>query len=361
VRPLLRPFSATGRSSRAGTHRAYSKRVDETYIADKHDPAPAMSVVADLARALVETRNDLAQILRVLESTQLPVELGEYVDRFDVRARLITHLTTTQVAIDEQASTKSCAELASIAAVSALKLISERATVALDRERITRFQDELIRIVGHDLRAPLGAIEVGIEMLANASDSTVAIARISSFTKRLSRIVDHVVDLTRARLGGGIPLARTHTRLAPLVTYVVREVAAAHPQHHIELVDVEDVRGIWDEDRIAQVLRALLTNAAQYGRERGTVEISVKSHPDAAATITVRNELQGAPLPAAALATMFDAYRRGSDDAHIGTGIGLSLFLAQQIVRAHRGSISVESSPLGTTFHVVLPDAMVTP
>jgi phosphoserine phosphatase RsbU/P len=240
-------------------------------------------------------------------------------------------------------------------------LAQVRATAALERERVTRFQNELIRIVGHDLRAPLGAIEVGIEMLANASDSTVAIARISSFTKRLTRIVDHVVDLTRARLGGGIPLARSHTRLAPLVMYVAREVAAAHPQHDIALADVDDVRGTWDEDRIAQVVRALLTNATQYGRERGTVAVAVKSHTDGAATITVRNELQGEPLPATALATMFDAYRRGCDDAHIGTGIGLSLFLAQQIVHAHRGSISVESSPVGTAFHVVLPDAVATP
>ncbi|HEY5927671.1 MAG TPA: HAMP domain-containing sensor histidine kinase [Kofleriaceae bacterium] len=235
------------------------------------------------------------------------------------------------------------------------------ATEALIAERaaVSRFHDELIRIVGHDLRAPLGAIEVGIEMLATASDSAVAIARISSFTRRLTRIVDHVVDLTRARLGGGIPLARSYTRLVPLVTDVVREVAAAHPQHEIVIVDIEDLRGSWDAERIAQVVRALLTNAAQYGRERGTVEVDAKSHPDGEATITVHNELQGTPLPAAALATMFDAYRRGSDDAHIGTGIGLSLFLAQQIVRAHRGSISVESSPAGTAFHVVLPGAEV--
>jgi signal transduction histidine kinase len=229
---------------------------------------------------------------------------------------------------------------------------------ALDGESVTRFHDELVRIVGHDLRAPLGAIEVGIEMLASASDSAVAIARISSFTKRLSRIIDHVVDLTRARLGGGIPLVRSHTRLVPLVTAVVREVAAAHPQHQIRFMDVADVRGNWDEDRIAQVVRALLTNAAQYGRERGIVTIDVRSHSDGAATISVHNELQGMPLPAAALATMFDAYRRGADDAHIGTGIGLSLFLAQHIVHAHHGSINVESSPAGTDFRVVLPGAV---
>ena len=230
-------------------------------------------------------------------------------------------------------------------------LISERAAVA-------RFHDELIRIVGHDLRAPLGAIEVSIEMLATASDSAVATARISSFTRRLSRIVDHVVDLTRARLGGGIPLARTYTRLVPLITGVVREVAAAHPQHQIVIVHLDDVRAFWDQERIAQVVRTLLTNAAQYGRECGTVEVDARSHADGEATITVHNELQGMPLAAEALATMFDAYRRGSDDAHIGTGIGLSLFLAQQIVHAHRGSISVESSPAGTSFHVVLPDVV---
>jgi signal transduction histidine kinase len=271
--------------------------VDETYIADEAGQARSVSAIADLSRALLEAREEL---------------------------------------------------------------IAERAGVALERERVARFHDELIRIVGHDLRAPLGAIEVGIEMVANASDTTIAIARISSFTKRLSRIADHVVDLTRVRLGAGIPLARTHTRLATLVAYVVREVAAAYPQHRVVLEVAEDVRGSWDEDRIAQVVRALVTNAAQYGRERGAVGVEVKSHADGAATIAVHNELQGMPLSDAAIATMFDAYRRGSDDAHIGTGVGLSLFLAQQIVRAHRGSISVESSSAGTVFHVVLPGAVVT-
>jgi signal transduction histidine kinase len=243
----------------------------------------------------------------------------------------------------------------------ALALDEARHDLELDRERVARFQDELIRIVGHDLRAPLGGIEVSIEMLANASDPTVAIARIASFTKRLNRIVDHVVDLTRARLGGGIPLARCHTRLAPLIKHVVREVATAHPRYQIVIVGIGDVRGIWDEDRIAQVVHALLTNAVQYGREYGVVEVDMKAHTDGAATISVRNELQGVPVPEAALATMFDAYRRGCDDAHIGTGIGLSLYLAQQIMRAHQGTISVESSPAGTAFHVVLPGGTVTP
>jgi signal transduction histidine kinase len=98
----------------------------------------------------------------------------------------------------------------------------------------------------------------------------------------------------------------------------------------------------------------------QYGRARGTVEVEV-SHDDGAATITVRNELQGLPVSPAALATMFDAYRRGSDDEHIGTGVGLSLYLAQQIMRAHGGAITVESSPSGTAFHAVLPGGALIP
>jgi signal transduction histidine kinase len=58
---------------------------------------------------------------------------------------------------------------------------------------------------------------------------------------------------------------------------------------------------------------------------------------------------------------MFDAYRRGSDDEHIGTGVGLSLYLAQQIMRAHGGAITVESSPSGTAFHAVLPGGALIP
>ena len=381
-----------------------------------------MSSIGQLARALVEARHDLDQILRALASTltdtlcdacaiwlpegtaartpyrtdprdqllariarvpadgvhsfdtakqaraQLPTEYCEYVDRFSLRGLLITSLTTTPrgtviatrdgnslpFTAQERAAIQACVELASIAADGALQVTAERAAVAAERERITRFQHELIRIVGHDLRAPLGAIVIGTELLATASDPAVAIARIVSFTKRLSRIVDHVVDLTRTRLGGGIPLARCDTRLAPLLKSAVAEIAAANPQHRIALAGVEEVRGLWDQDRIEQVVVALLSNAVQYGRERGTVEVEL-SHDGGAVTITVHNELQGRPVSPAALATMFDAYRRGSDDEHIGTGIGLSLYLAQQIMRAHGGTITVESSPSGTAFHVVLP------
>jgi signal transduction histidine kinase len=173
----------------------------------------------------------------------------------------------------------------------------------------------------------------------------------------MTRIIDQLLDLTRARLGGTIPLARCPTRLLPLVKSLLEALVISHPGCRFELVTPADLKGGGDSDRIAQVLANVLSNAAQFGMEGAPIKVGLSSS-EGTAKITIHNELRGNPIPVEVLVTLFEPYRRGWDREHVGTGLGLGLYIAHEIVRVHRGTITVESLRSGTTFEISLPEAI---
>jgi K+-sensing histidine kinase KdpD len=231
-----------------------------------------------------------------------------------------------------------CIAYASLAAESAIRLEVERSQVRAERERTTQFRHEILGVVGHDLRGPLGAILIAMEMLAveNTGD-TMAVRRVISFAKRMTRIVERVLDLTRLRLGNGIPLALSPARLLPLLESTIAALAAAHPASSFELCGTTDARGTWDTERLAQVLECILTNAAQHGRESGKIRIDV-AQSDHATTVTVHNEL-----------------RDGASLATDPFGPGINLQIANAIMRGHGGTITTECSDSGTNVEIALP------
>lgn len=262
---------------------------------------------------------------------------------------------------EDLAAIETCIEYASLAAESALQLERERNASRTERERTAQFQQEMLGIVGHDLRAPLGAILISTEILAadrkDDPSASHAITRIVSFANRMGRMVDQLLDLTRARLGGQIALARTQIRLLPILKSVIEDLTVTHAGSHFELV-ADDVKGIWDSDRLEQVMSNVLRNAVQFGLEGATINVRV-THEDGATKIAVHNAIRDQPIPPETLATLFEPYRRGWDREHVGTGLGLGLYIAHEIVRAHGGTIAAESSQSGTTLHVVLPDPAI--
>jgi sigma-B regulation protein RsbU (phosphoserine phosphatase) len=263
---------------------------------------------------------------------------------------------------DDIATIVTCIGYAKLAVESTLRYdaeqLAERAVNA-ERERIARFQQEMLAIVGHDLRTPLEAILIGTELLAadlqHEPACAYVVTRIESSAKRMTRMVDQLLDMTRARLGNGIPLVRRRTRLLPLIKSVIAELALAHTGARFEVVAVADVVGLWDPDRLGQVATNLISNAMQYGPEGGPIIVGVTCK-DGLATIAVHNQFRSKPIPPEALSTLFDPYRRG-DHPHNARGLGLGLYIVHEIVKAHGGTIDVESLPSGTTFRVVLPDA----
>src|SRR5205814_2287794 len=124
------------------------------------------------------------------------------------------------------------------------------ANAALEHERTAQFYDDMMGIVGHDLRAPLAAIMIATEMLMSQhkDDRSVAdvVTRIASFAKRMTRMVDQLLDVTRARLAGGIPLARRKTRLGPLIEAAIAELALSYPGTQVSLLGTAELKGLWD-------------------------------------------------------------------------------------------------------------------
>jgi len=216
------------------------------------------------------------------------------------------------------------------------------------------YRDQFIGILSHDLRSPLSAIAAGAALLAaSANDdqrqARVA-ARILTSAERMERMIGDLLDLTRTRLGGAIPLKRARMDLGQLCEEVLLEVRTAHPDAAVHFSASGDLTGEWDSDRLAQVVSNLLGNAIQHGSPG---PITVAAH-DASGNVTLSVHNRGNPIPPAAQTSLFEPLARG--DA-AGTGsIGLGLFIARAIVTAHGGEIGVRSEEgSGTTFEVVLP------
>lgn len=243
--------------------------------------------------------------------------------------------------------------------ITTIEDVSEARAFAAERERYAQYQEQMLGIVGHDLRNPLSAILAGTEAIGIHAASIPAVkplvGRIVGSVKRMARIVDQLHDVTRARLGGGIPLALVEIDLGALAQSVIEELQLATPSAVIQLERRGDLRGVWDADRLAQVLSNLASNALQYGRAGSPVVIALIGEPSTL-TVTVRNEVRDAPIPAERLALLFEPYRRGHEGAHRPAGLGLGLYIVHELVRAHHGTIRATSSlEGGTVFVVQLP------
>jgi sigma-B regulation protein RsbU (phosphoserine phosphatase) len=217
----------------------------------------------------------------------------------------------------------------------------------------------MLAIVGHDLRNPLSAFVTGVEILGQTvppdSSTGKLVKRLDSSAQRMTRMVEQLLDVTRTRLGTGIPVARRHVELGPLVGGVVEELALAYPNAQLEFsATTEVIASAWDPDRIAQVISNLISNAIQYGRPDTPIVIELGSTPTAA-ILSISNQLRGEPIPADQLASLFEPYRRGADRAQQSGGLGLGLYIVREVVRAHGGTVDATSTVEGTTFCVRLP------
>lgn len=222
---------------------------------------------------------------------------------------------------------------------------------------IEKTRDQFLAILGHDLRNPLAGILLAAAGMRRAAGPggphDKAALRIMNSAQRMERMVSDLLDLTRTRLGGGIPVAPTAMDLAPVLREVLGELEAAHPDRELRFQVTGDLRGDWDRDRIAQVISNIVGNAFQYGEEKTPV-IVVADGKETEVVIAVKN--QGPPIPPAHLATIFDAMvRHGGEDG--SSSLGLGLYIAREIVNAHHGTISVTSTAEegGTTFTLRLP------
>jgi signal transduction histidine kinase len=224
------------------------------------------------------------------------------------------------------------------------------------RTETLRLNEMFAAVLGHDLRNPLSAILTAAQLLElRSSDDVVqrTAARMLSSGKRMSRLIDDMLDLARARLAGGIPIKPESFDLASLIERVVQEHQAAYPARQIEWRGEGDSVGEWDMERLAQVASNLIGNAFQHGRESEPVQVCVDGRQTDLVVFSVTN---GGSIAAETMPHIFDPFRRGQRDPGRTDGLGLGLYIAQQIVNAHHGEVDV-SAPDGThtRFRVTIP------
>jgi PAS domain S-box-containing protein len=232
-------------------------------------------------------------------------------------------------------------------------------TAKRERERAEEaaaLRERLVAIVGHDLRNPLSAISMAARLLSLrglASGEEELVSRIQRSANRMTRLIDQILDFARIRSGQSFELRLEPADLRQVCQAVIEELRLSRPEQEITLSIEGQAKGVFDSDRLAQVLSNLMGNAIQHGTG-GPISVIVREATADAVAIEVHNF--GPPIPKAAQATLFEAFRRETTAGDHSSSIGLGLFIAHEIVRAHGGSIEVRSPDRdGTTFSVVLP------
>jgi PAS domain S-box-containing protein len=302
-----------------------------------------------LAAALGASRADVVEQLGALSFVSVPLS---------VRGQVLGVMTLVSVRPD----------LAYRAPEVALAVdLGQRAALAVDNARLyahaqqaVRIRDEFLSIASHELRTPLSALELQAQSVqAHLLKQPVDLGRIGQKlevaqrqVRRLARLITEMLDVSRIE-AGRLELDREEVDLAELVRDVVTRFdgEAERAGCEVETRLADRVIGRWDRSRLDQVVTNLLANAIKYGRGR-PIHISLETD-GGSAVLTVEDH--GIGILPADQRRIFERFERAVSGRHYG-GMGVGLFIVDQVLRAHDGRIEVRSEPgNGARFEVRLP------
>lgn len=223
--------------------------------------------------------------------------------------------------------------------------------------QIDRSRDLLLGMLGHDMRNPLNAIVLTATSLAELNAGEEVSAAANSLIRSgasIKALLDDLVDFNRTKLGMGINIEVGEADLAALVADELKQHRAAHPRRRIEMTVDGDTHGRWDGERLQQVLRNLVSNAIAYGSLEEPVRVAVHGN-EGGVRIEVTNS--GPRIGSAAAEHLFDPLKRGLSNSRRSNkdGLGLGLYIVQEITRAHGGEVGLRSDDKETVFTVNLP------
>jgi len=235
--------------------------------------------------------------------------------------------------------------------------IVENARLQSEVAQALAYRERVMGILGHDLRNPVSAvlsISATLAQRADVPDRTKeGLRHIHKSAERMNQMIATILDFTQLRFRGVPSLALETFDLETLVRTIVDELRAAHPSRSITIETRGELRGRWDVSRLGQVISNLVGNALTHGVRDSPVTVSLTADNDRV-VVAVTN--RGPTIPGDAFGKLFEPFWQGSKSgATKARGLGLGLFIAQQIVQAHDGEIAVRSQNDQTTFTVRLP------
>jgi signal transduction histidine kinase len=218
-------------------------------------------------------------------------------------------------------------------------------------------REQFIAVLGHDLRNPLAAIEGGTRLLQKeslSSKGTTVLGLMQGSVRRMSGLIDNVLDLTRARLGGGIGLNRVaNAPLEKMLNQVVDETKATWPDHKIETHFALANPVNCDPGRVGQMLSNLMANAVKHGAKGSPIVVEASSEGDVFEMSVANN---GPPIPPDVAERLFQPFFRAPGQQS-NEGLGLGLYIVSEVARAHGGTVIVNSTDSETRFTVRFPRA----
>jgi signal transduction histidine kinase len=221
--------------------------------------------------------------------------------------------------------------------------------------RREEIRERFVAILGHDLRDPLSTVVISAKILADdaslRTEHRVIASRIVRACNRMQRMIDDVLDFARGHLGTGIPVNPTLDDMGEICRAAADEISGANPEREIVVEVQGGLRGLFDRDRVHQAITNLISNAIQHGE--GRVEIRVYETADHHAIATEVTS-HGAVIPEQLRERLFDPFSHAAAGGP-RQGLGLGLFIVQQIALAHGAFCDVKSDEHGTTFAIQWP------
>jgi signal transduction histidine kinase len=224
-----------------------------------------------------------------------------------------------------------------------------------ERTEALQINEMFMAVLSHDLRTPLMSITAAAEVLRRPlpPDRVAAVAdRVTRSSKRMAGMVEDLLDVTRIRRAGGLGLQPAPAHMDSLVQRALDEMQSSFPDRTMSSDVDGDMAGVWDMERIGQVLANLIGNAVHHGDPDHPVRVSIDGTQADTVSLTVVN---GGSIPPELLPHLFVPFRRPARPTGRHQGLGLGLFIADKIVRQHGGGIDVQSADNATRFVVQVP------
>ncbi|ODP38775.1 MULTISPECIES: PAS domain-containing sensor histidine kinase [Sphingomonas] len=290
------------------------------------------------------TVNELALDLVGANGGKVPVIVNAAEKRGPDDAHLFTRMTIFK-AVDRRAYERELVEA------------RDRAQATANAEHdISMLREQFIAVLGHDLRNPLAALAAGLSMLRSKetfSDRGQIIAKeMGASISRATALIENVLDFARGRLGEGLTLVRDADEpLAPVLEQVVNEIRAVVPDRQIITRFALDRPVNCDRGRMAQLASNLISNAVTHGAAGMPIDVEAECC-DGQLTLSVTNG--GVAIPLDAQARLFQPFFRGAV-RRSQQGLGLGLFIVNEIAKAHGGEMKVSSTDEATRFTFTMP------